>query len=93
MYIPTTRTYYVGHIPGSEGCAVSAEALVPRKNLDGVVLDTKISSSLAYSTEIDLAVLSTLYAIDGGQLFDVQVNGNSLPLKIYRDEAYVGLEG
>lgn len=92
VYLPTTDTYYIGHIPGSENCAVPQTELIPRKNLNGVVQDNRISSSLAYSTRIDLAMLSVLYSMDGGQPFDVEINGNSLPLKIYRDDTYAGLE-
>lgn len=87
IYLPTTHTYYISHADGSTDCYVNEDEKIFRKNLvqfgeDASTIDSSIRN---HSTSITVTVPDTM-AQRMDCIFDVHINGNSLPLKIYRDE-------
>lgn len=82
--IPTTSTYYLPDLYGASDCRISPETRITRKNLsefDASKQDQDGVLSTHY-TDIVIGVLSSEYHIDN--ILDMQINGNSLPLKIYK---------
>lgn len=94
IYLPTTHTYYISHADGSTDCYVNDDEKIFRKNLVqfGEDVSTIDSSIRNHSTSITVTVPDTM-AQRMDCIFDVHINGNSLPLKIYRDEQYSFKEG
>lgn len=65
---------------------------VYRKNLDQINgIQTTVDASLENNTKITLGVDNVLFGID--DVLDVTITGNSLPLKIYKDDTYEAAEG
>ncbi len=92
IYIPTTKTYYLCHTQGSANCSGSMFDRVYRKNLDQINgIQTTVDASLENNTKLTLAVSNVLFGID--DVLDVTITGNSLPLKIYKDDTYEDEEG
>lgn len=86
--LPTTNTYYLNHILGTPNCTVNPNDVLERKNLGQLSTLTADQKKLngqisANCTHIDLALDKAEYSID--ELLEVSIHGNSLPLKIYRD--------
>ena len=86
VYIPTTNTYYIAHAGSESGCGVPLSVAYRRQNiaadfgLSASVIDSDIPS---HTSRFQIKVSDAVYGMDG--LMEVQANGNSLPLKIYRD--------
>lgn len=84
--IPTTGTKYLNNLYGAAGCTLAPETVIERANLKnsecGADTDGQLSS---HYTTIEVGLASTDYTID--QLLDIQINGNSLPLDIYKDQS------
>lgn len=84
VYLPTTNTYYIGHVDGLPDCACRGKAF-ERYNIrqafgpDAAVIDSAISS---HYTEFSIHVDSSEFDIE--DVLGVQVAGNSLPLKVYK---------
>lgn len=92
IYIPTTKTYYLCHTQGSANCSGNMFDKVYRKNLDQINgIQTTVDASLENNTKITLGVDNVLFGID--DVLDVTITGNSLPLKIYKDDTYEAAEG
>ena len=87
--IPTTHTYYIAHLPGTPMCDIDPTKPFKRQNLRTLEIqdpsiNTEISSSLSgYYTNIKINILSTQFEIQN--LLGLQINGTSLPLKMYKD--------
>lgn len=93
VYVPTTMTYYIGHVDGTPSCGVDPNTKTHRKNLDNVQnINTYVNSRVDQnSTKVRLGICKPLFTIDG--VLEVNITGNSLPLKIYKDDQYSGGEG
>lgn len=83
--IPSTRTYYLNNLYGAGDCRTLSSIPSQRKNLEGLVgvNATQDGNVAKHATEIQLGITSSEYHIDN--LLAVEINGQSLPLKIYRD--------
>lgn len=93
IYVPTTNTYYLPHVDGSSYCVVDKESEIKRKNLGAFGVDKMSVKSKTEGnyTDIIVSVTSSLYHIDN--IMDIEINGNSLPLKIYKDYDYEDSDG
>jgi hypothetical protein len=78
IYLPTTNTYYVNHDAGNPGC-VRSSLDISRSNLSS----TMHSNISADCTMIKIYLKNSIFGIS--KILNVQINGNSLPLKIYKD--------
>jgi len=86
IYIPTTRTYYIPHIKYAGFC--SAQENVP-VDVNNRTLKANIKDNY---TTIEVGILSSYFFIDN--IFENTIKGNSLPLKIYRNNTnYESEEG
>ena len=85
--VPTTNTYYLPNQFGASNCKGSDSTTYERKNLIefGEDISTQDSTISTHYTEVVVGIASSEYSIDN--MLDIQVNGNSLPLKIYKDTA------
>lgn len=94
IYLPTTNTYYISHVNGSSGCQVTEDDSFFRKNLIafGEETGTIKSTIQEHATTISVTIPDTM-AQYMDEILDVQINGNSLPLKIYKDEQFEFREG
>lgn len=88
IYVPTTNTYYLPHVDGSSYCVVDKDIEIKRRNLGSFELDKQSVKSKTDGnyTDIVVSITSSLYHIDN--IMDIEINGNSLPLKIYKDGEY-----
>ena len=91
--VPTTRTYYLNNLYGASNCNLAPELEISRKNLDsfGVEKMTQNGILSTHYTTLNIGITSAEYSIK--QLLDVQINGMSLPLKIYQDQSQYGGSG
>lgn len=89
LLLDTTNTYYINHIQGAGWSQFGSDYI--RKNIEGFGRDVaRISYDRDTDNPIDLYKTSISVVIDQNmlsveRLFDYQVNGCSLPLKIYPD--------
>ena len=83
--IPTTNTYYLANTYGAADCTRNEDDAYLRPNLYefSESLQTQSSKISEHYTSISVGIASCEYHIDN--LLGVQINGNSLPLKIYKD--------
>lgn len=83
--VPTTRTYYLNNLYGASNCRISPDNILARKNLEEFGVDKMEQSGVLsdHYTLVQVGLTSAEYSID--RLVDVQINGMSLPLKIYKD--------
>lgn len=86
--LPTTHTYYLNHVLGTPNCTVSPDELIERKNLSQLSSLTpqerKLNSKPADNcTHIELLLDAADFTVS--ELLGAEIHGNSLPLKIYRD--------
>lgn len=93
IYIPTTNTYYLPHVDGSSYCTVSKDIAIKRKNLGSFEIGKQSVKSTTEGNYTDIVVSldSSRYHIDS--VMDIEINGNSLPLKIYKDIEYAKVDG
>lgn len=95
MYIniPTTRTYYLNNLYGASNCRLDPEMEMSRKNLEnfGVQKMNQNGVLSTHYTTLKIGIASAEYSIT--QLLDIQINGMSLPLKIYQDQSQYGDAG
>ena len=84
--IPTTNTYYLANTYGAADCTRSEDDAYQRPNLYDFSekVQTQSSKISEHYTSISVGIASCEYHIDN--LLGVQINGNSLPLKIYKDD-------
>ena len=88
VYLTTTNTYYLPFNRGVPDCEVDESEKIERTNLVGVTTvsqdQRKQSSKIdEHYTNIELDILSSFCFMDCIQ--DIQINGNSMPLKVYKD--------
>jgi hypothetical protein len=88
IYLTTTNTYYLPFNRGVPNCNIDESERLERTNLKGVLAVDKEDRSQnsvigEHYTNIQLRILSSFCFIDS--IHDIQINGNSLPLKIYKD--------
>lgn len=76
IYLPTTYTYYIPHIPGSTNCIDSDN----QQSVNGRQLTTNIHENY---TTIRLGILSSYLYIN--DLYDNVIKGTSLPLKVKKE--------
>ena len=76
IYLPTTYTYYIPHIPGSTNCIDSDN----QQSVNGRKLTTNIHENY---TTIRLGILSSYLYIN--DLYDNVIKGTSLPLKVKKE--------
>ena len=94
IYLPTTNTYYIAHVDGSPDCIADKAVKFQRENLvqfgdDASTIDSAIAG---HQTNITVRVPEALMErLD--DIMNVEINGNSLPLKIYRDDTFKYQEG
>lgn len=88
VYLTTTNTYYLPFNEGVPNCKVDQDEKVVRYSLYGI--DTVNTEDRAQTskigdhyTNIQLNIMSSYCFMDCIQ--DIQINGNSLPLNIYKD--------
>lgn len=83
--IPSTKTYYLNNLYGAGDCRTLSSVVSQRKNIEGLVgVNSSQNGNVAtHATEIQLGITSSEYHIDN--LLAVEINGQSLPLKIYKD--------
>lgn len=84
IYLPTTYTYYIPHVAGTPNCASDGNLV----QADAKYVEPTVSSSF---TKVKLDILSTYFNIDA--VHENVIKGNSLPLKIYKDQTYADQEG
>lgn len=87
IHVPTTMTYYLPHIDDVFGCDISNKAEpLERRNLprDIMLQDSEISG---HFTTLKLKIDESVLSIDN--IYDTEINGISLPLKIYKDNENV----
>ena len=80
-------TYYLPHIDDVFGCDISNKAEpLERRNLprDIMLRDSEI---LGHFTTLKLKIDESVLSIDN--IYDTEINGTSLPLKIYKDNENV----
>lgn len=93
ILLDTTNTYYISHVPGA-GCSTTEdlENGFSRKNLetfgyDIANIEWSANSGVPFfekfKTSISVIVVQSELSVD--RLLDYQINGCSLPLKIYPD--------
>lgn len=83
IHVPTTMTYYLPHVDDVFGCDVSSiHDVLERKNLPRNIMyqNSEISS---HFTTIKMSIDDSILSIEN--VFDTEINGMSLPLKVYRD--------
>ena len=85
IYVPTTNTYYLNHVVGSPDCSYAGE-YIKRKNLPDEISATTINPN-KYCTKFRLRLDNEYFNFN--RILNIYANGNSLPLKIYRDDIYV----
>ena len=85
--VPTTRTYYLNNLYGASNCRVSPDTQMTRKNLEEFGVDKMDQTGILsdHYTLLQVGLASAEYSIDN--LVDVQINGMSLPLKIYQEQS------
>jgi len=85
--IPTTNTYYLANAYGAADCVRDPHDSYARPNLTEFPehLREQPSDLSSQWTSISVGVASAEYKIDN--MLDLQINGNSLPLKIYKDDS------
>ena len=91
--VPTTRTYYLNNLYGASNCNLAPELEISRKNLDSFGVEKMSQNGIlsTHYTTLNIGITSAEYSIK--QLLDVQINGMSLPLKIYQDQSQYGGSG
>lgn len=82
VYVPTTMTYYINNPKGFSNSRYS-DAAIPRKNAKGTTTSNVISEKC---THYQLILNNKHFGIKN--ICMVQINGNSLPLRMYRDDTY-----
>lgn len=89
--IPTTNTYYINHVIGVPNCKYEAKD-IKRKNLNGFGIEKQtITGDISkYYSTFTIYVEDTMLSIKN--IIDIQANGTSLPLKIYKDTQYANSE-
>ena len=88
IYLTTTNTYYLAFNEGVPNCMVEPTEPIYRRNLAqvGTVATedkTQTSEIGNHYTNVQLNIMSSFCFMDCIQ--DIQINGNSLPLKVYKD--------
>lgn len=83
--VPTTRTYYFNNMYGASNCTLDPNQKIYRENLVefGTAKTYQDGQMSTHATTLQVGLASAEYSIDN--LVDVQINGASLPLKIYQD--------
>lgn len=83
--VPTTRTYYLNNMYGASNCTIDPSQTIYRENLVefGTAKTNQNGQLSSHVTTLQIGLASAEYSIDN--LVDVQINGASLPLKIYQD--------
>lgn len=85
IYLPTTYTYYIPHVPGASYC--TAEDTMVEVN------GKSISPSVAENaTSVQVQILSSWFYME--DVLENTIKGNSLPLKVHKeDKNYLQYEG
>lgn len=91
--VPTTSSYYIANCFGASNCKHDQADAYSRKNLEtfGSELAVQDSTLSTHYTALSVGVASASYHIDN--LLDVQINGMSLPLAVYKDQTANGDTG
>lgn len=84
IYLPTTYTYYIPHVPGTPNCANGTEPV----QANARTIEPTVSASF---TTVEVDILSTYFYLDS--ISENIIKGNSLPLKIQKDQTYAEQEG
>lgn len=84
--VPTTRTYYLNNLLGASNCKIQPTFSSSRKNLEdfGFEKMEQTGELSTHYTTVKVGLTSAEYNIT--KLLDVQINGMSLPLKIYQED-------
>lgn len=84
--VPTTRTYYLNNLLGASNCKIQPTFSSTRKNLEDFGLEKmeQTGELSTHYTTVKVGLTSAEYNIT--KLLDVQINGMSLPLKIYQED-------
>lgn len=92
IHIPTTDTYYISHVHGSQGCSLY-DVDIEHQNIRDFGADVSVfkGSVKEHFTRFNVIVNGSEYDIQN--VIGVQVNGTSLPLKVYRDQQSATSEG
>ena len=85
--VPTTKTYYLNNLYGASDCKVLPQNSMTRKNLDDFGIEKMEQTGVLsdHYTLLQIGLASAEYSVD--RLVDVQINGMSLPLKIYKEKS------
>jgi hypothetical protein len=83
IYIPSTATFYMNNPLGFSNSIYSQDS-VPRKNIS----DSFSNKNFIPETATKLRVLLNNYHFNITNISNIQINGNSLPLQIYKDSVY-----
>jgi len=91
--VPTTSSYYIANCFGASNCKHDQADAYFRKNLEqfGSDIASQDSTLSTHWTSLSVGVASASYHIDN--LLDVQINGMSLPLAVYKDQSANGDTG
>lgn len=83
LYVPTTLTYYINNPKGFSNSIYNADA-IERKNVSFEITTTNNISDKA--TKLKIILNNNHFGFIN--ISSIQINGNSLPLKIYKDAVY-----
>lgn len=83
IYIPSTATFYMNNPLGFSNSIYSQDS-VPRKNISA----SFNNKNFIPETATKLRVLLNNYHFNITNISNIQINGNSLPLQIYKDSVY-----
>lgn len=83
LYVPSTLTYYINNPKGFSNSIYNADS-IERKNVTAGLNTTNIISEKA--TKLRVVLNNNHFGFTN--ISHIQINGNSLPLKIYKDNIY-----
>ena len=84
ILIDTTNTYYINHVDNA-GYSLVKDDKFERKNLKGIY-DEEINSSEISNLMTNIKIILNKQEFDIDRVYGCEINGCSLPLKIYQDD-------
>ena len=83
IHLPTTMTFYMNNPKGFSNCEYSGKS-VPRLNVDAMMSWQNVVSD--QYTRVRLLINNNHFGLRN--ISHIQINGDSLPLRIYKDDQY-----
>ena len=82
--IPTTLTYYLNHVTGVP-CNIDPLQKIERINLKNISNEVKMQDSQLSTHYTECSVMLNLSSLQFDNIYTIQANGVSLPLKVYKE--------